>query len=149
MILSNRGFSYLQNNKTLKLITPFIENVNSFSYLQNNKTLKRAMNGPTGNRCFSYLQNNKTLKPLTCSAFACSGFSYLQNNKTLKHNLLHRIRRYKIPPKSIIYIISYFQQRINPNCDYKNEKSETFLIIFLLLPFRAKKIGYSFTNIRL
>ena len=31
------------------------------------------------------------------------------------------------------------RKRINPNCDYKNEKSETFLIIFLLLPFRAQK----------
>ena len=43
------------------------------------------------------------------------------------------------PPKSIIYIISYFQQRINPNCDYKSEKSETFLINFFLLPFKVKK----------
>ena len=57
------GFSYLQNNKTLKRGGLRHLVGGSFSYLQNNKTLKRMLIAALFRNCFSYLQNNKTLKP--------------------------------------------------------------------------------------
>ena len=62
MLLS---FSYLQNNKTLKLFLLCFLSKGSFSYLQNNKTLKLCLRRKLLKHSFSYLQNNKTLKPQT------------------------------------------------------------------------------------
>ena len=79
-----KGFSYIQNNITLKRITAPNYIVFGFSYIQNNITLKQFGKFLLHFPSFSYIQNNITLKPLALIASVGVGFSYIQNNITLK-----------------------------------------------------------------
>ena len=67
-----------------------------FSYLQNNKTLKPAQARHTARSRFGYLQNNKTLKPLRRSRRRRSCFSYLQNNRAKAQTVDYVFHRKKL-----------------------------------------------------
>ena len=80
-----------------------------FTYLQNNKALKLDARTVADLAGFTYLQNNKALKHELLEALNKIGFTYLQNNKALKpqiRGVKARIDGTAVPQASLLYYIS-------------------------------------------